>query len=134
MTNDEFSDNDRHNDEQDRDGETFRPPKRGFPLKTGAVPEPPPNEFQEFVASSVGRSLPMYGHSLFDRVPTTFAPVDRIPVTDDYLIGPGDEILIRAWGQIDLDGKLVVDREGEVFLPKVGTLSMPGLENRQLPA
>src|SRR6266481_5802309 len=121
MSNDAFSDNNRNNDEQDHNAEPAQDPMRGFPLKTDAVPEPPPNEFQEFVASSVGRRLPIYGHSLFDRVPTTFAPVDRIPVTDDYLIGPGDEILIRAWGQIDLDGKLVVDREGEVFLPKVGT-------------
>ncbi|MGB9202698.1 MAG: SLBB domain-containing protein [Terriglobales bacterium] len=106
----------------------------GLP-ETLAVPEPaaPVTEFQEFAASSLGRKLPIYGHSLFDRVPTTFAPVDRIPVTDDYLIGPGDEVLIRAWGQIDLDGKLVVDREGEVFLPKVGTLAVAGLKYQQLP-
>jgi len=32
--------------------------------------------------------------------PTTFAPVERIPVTDDYRIGPGDEILIRAWDRL----------------------------------
>jgi protein involved in polysaccharide export with SLBB domain len=103
--------------------------------ETLAVPETaaPWSEFQEFVASSLGRKLPIYGYSLFDRVPTTFAPVDRIPVTDDYLIGPGDEVLIRAWGQIDLDGKLVVDREGEVFLPKVGALAVAGLKYQQLP-
>jgi polysaccharide export outer membrane protein len=106
----------------------------GLP-ETMAVPETaaPWSEFQEFVASSLGRKLPIYGHSLFDRVPTTFAPVDRIPVTDDYVIGPGDEVLIRAWGQIDLDGKLVVDREGEVFLPKVGALAVAGLKYQQLP-
>ena len=106
----------------------------GLP-ETMAVPETaaPVTEFQEFVASSLGRKLPIYGHSLFDRVPTTFAPVDRIPVTDDYVIGPGDEVLIRAWGQIDLDGKLVVDREGEVFLPKVGALAVAGLKYQQLP-
>jgi protein involved in polysaccharide export with SLBB domain len=107
-------------------------PKWAFPGKTDAIPEPP-TEFQDFVASSVGRMLPIYGYSLFDRVPTTFAPVDRIPVTDDYQIGPGDEILIRAWGQIDLDAKLVVDRGGEVFLPKVGALSVAGLKYQQLP-
>ncbi len=110
-------------------------PNRDENAKAGgnATPEPPPNEFQEFVASSVGRRLPIYGYSLFDRVPTTFAPLDRIPVTDDYLIGPGDEILIRAWGQIDVDAKLMVDRGGEVFLPKVGALSVAGLKYQQLP-
>ena len=133
MPNDAFPNNDNSNDDLSENADPTRHPMRSFPLKTDAVPEPPPNEFQEFVASSVGRRLPIYGHSLFDRVPTTFAPVDRFPVTDDYLIGPGDEILIRAWGQIDLDGKLLVDREGEVFLPKVGTLSVAGLKYQQLP-
>jgi protein involved in polysaccharide export with SLBB domain len=122
-----------YNQDQDPNAEPTRYPKLRFPLNTDATPEPPPTEFQEFVASSVGRKLPIYGHNLFDRVPTTFAPVDRIPVTDDYSIGPGDEILIRAWGQIDLNGKLVVDRGGEVFLPKVGTLSVAGLKYQQLP-
>src|SRR5882762_4389117 len=133
MSNDAFSDNNRNNDEQDHNAEPAQDPMRGFALRTPSVPGRPPNEFQEFVTSSVGRKLPIYGHSLFDRVPTTFAPVDRSPVSDDYLIGPGDEILIRAWGQIDLDGKLIVDREGEVFLPRVGTLSVAGLKYQQLP-
>ena len=90
------------------------------------------SEFQKFVANSVGRKLPIYGYSLFERVPTTFSPLDRVPVTADYLIGPGDELLIRAWGQIDLDCRLVVDREGEVFLPKVGALQVAGLTHAQL--
>jgi polysaccharide export outer membrane protein len=98
------------------------------------IPEPPPRptEFQEFVATSVGRKLPIYGYSLFDRVPTTFAPIDRVPVTADYVIGPGDELLVRAWGQIDLDAKVVVDRGGEVYLPKVGALTVAGLKYDQL--
>jgi polysaccharide export outer membrane protein len=123
-----------HNDEeQDQNTEPAGHQTRGFALPAEAFPELPPTEFQGFVASSVGRQLPLYGHNLFDQVPTTFAPVDRIPVTDDYLVGPGDEILVRAWGQIDLDAKLVVDRGGEVFLPKVGALSVAGLKYHQLP-
>ncbi len=117
---------------EEQDSGPGRHPKRGLLRGTAAIPEPP-NEFQEFVATSVGRRLPIYGDNLFDLVPTTFAPVDRIPVTDDYRIGPGDEILIRTWGQINLNGKLVVDRGGEVFLPKVGALSVAGLEYQQLP-
>ena len=103
------------------------------PNRRRAVIPEPPSEFQEFVAGSIGHRLPIYGQNLFDHVPTTFAPVDRVPVTDDYLIGPGDEIIIRAWGQIDLNGRLVVDRDGNVFLPKVGTLSVAGLKYQQLP-
>ena len=119
--------------ERGRNRETIRRSAGNLPRKTEVFPELPPNEFQEFVASSIGRRLPVYGRSLFDRVPTTFAPVDRIPVTDDYQIGPGDEILLQVWGQISLDAKLVVDRSGEVFLPKVGALSVAGLRYQQLP-
>ncbi len=96
-----------------------------------ARPEPP-SEFQQFVAGSIGRNLPMFGYNLFGDVPSTFAPVDRVPVTPDYVIGPGDELVIRAWGQIDLDAHVVVDRSGAIYLPKVGTLSVAGLRFEQL--
>jgi protein involved in polysaccharide export with SLBB domain len=81
----------------------------------------------------LGHQLPIYGASLFDRGPTAFPPIGQIPITSDYRIGPGDEILVRAWGQIDLNARLLVDREGEVFLPKVGALAAAGLEYQQLP-
>jgi protein involved in polysaccharide export with SLBB domain len=101
-------------------------------VPTVLEPPAPATEFQDFVTTSVGRKLPMYGYSLFDRVPSTFAPLDRVPVTADYVIGPGDELLIRAWGQIDLDAKVIVDRKGEVYLPKIGILSVAGLKYQQL--
>jgi hypothetical protein len=58
-------------------------------------------DFQQFVARSLGYPLPIHGAARFDNAPATFAPVDRIPVAADYVVGPGDELLIRAWGQID---------------------------------
>jgi len=100
---------------------------------TVADPAASGSEFQEFVGSSLNRKLPIYGYSLFDHVPTTFAPLDRVPVTADYVIGPGDELLIRAWGQIDLDARVVVDRSGRIYLPRVGSLSVAGLKYEQLP-
>jgi len=89
-------------------------------------------DFQQLVKSSLGQALPIYGASLFENVPTTFAPVDHVPVTADYVIGPGDELMIRAWGQIDLDVHARVDRNGNVFLPKVGSIGVAGLRYAQL--
>ena len=89
-------------------------------------------DFQQFVAQSLGYVLPIYGAGLFDNAPTTFAPVDRIPVTANYVVGPGDELLIRAWGQIDLDIHARVDRNGSIFVPKVGNLNVSGLKFEQL--
>jgi hypothetical protein len=84
-------------------------------------------DFQQLVATSLGQTLPIYGENLFENVPTTFAPVDRVPVTADYVLGPGDELLIRAWGQIDLDVHARIDRNGAIYIPKVGNLNVAGL-------
>ena len=89
-------------------------------------------DFQQLVQSSLGQVLPIYGASLFGNVPSTFAPVDHIPVTADYVIGPGDELMIRAWGQIDLDVHAQVDRNGNIYLPKVGSLNVSGLRYAQV--
>lgn len=91
-----------------------------------------PTEFQLLIQSSIGRLLPIYGRELFSSSPSTFAPIDRIPVTADYVIGPGDEVVIRAWGQIDVDFRATVDRNGEIFVPKVGTINLSGLKYQQL--
>ena len=89
-------------------------------------------DFQQLVAQSLGYSLPIYGASLFTNAPSTFAPADRIPVTANYVVGPGDELLIRAWGQIDFDIHARVDRSGSIFIPKVGKLNVAGLKFEQL--
>ena len=89
-------------------------------------------DFQQLVAQSLGYPLPIFGASLFLNAPSTFAPVDRIPVTANYVIGPGDELLIRAWGQIDFDIHARVDRNGSIFIPKVGNLNVAGLKFEQL--
>ncbi len=94
--------------------------------------QPDRNEFQDFVARSLGRELPFYGYNLFLNVPSTFAPLDRVPVTSDYVIGPGDEIVIRAWGQVDIDYRVTVDRSGAVSIPKVGNISVAGIKFQEL--
>ena len=90
------------------------------------------SEFEMFAEDAAGRTLHVYGRQLFDEGPTTFAPMDRVPVPADYVLGPGDQLLIRVWGKIDLDASVTVDRNGQVFLPKVGTVRVAGLRYEQL--
>ncbi|WP_160115129.1 SLBB domain-containing protein [Bryocella elongata] len=84
-------------------------------------------DFQRLTASSIGKVLPLYGQDLFRNPPSTFAPVSRIPVTPDYVIGPGDELLVRIWGHVTLDGSFTVDRSGSIFIPKVGAIHVAGI-------
>jgi len=98
------------------------------------LPAEPLTEFQKFVASSTGQILPVYGAELFRRIPSTFAPVDMAPVPPDYVIGPGDELRIRVWGQVSIQANVRVDRSGEVYLPQVGQVHVADLRLSELDA
>ncbi len=92
----------------------------------GLLPEPL-TEFQKFVASTTGQILPIYGANLFRRVPSTFAPLNQTPVPPDYVIGPGDELRIRIWGQVSTQANVTVDRAGDIYLPQVGPVHVEGI-------
>lgn len=100
-------------------------PDRPKAPQAPARPEPP-TEFQRFVADDLGAMLPIYGHQFFRDVPSTFAPLDRIPVTPAYTIGPGDELLLRATGSITFNLRESVDRSGNIYIPHVGLIQVAG--------
>jgi protein involved in polysaccharide export with SLBB domain len=87
----------------------------------------PETEFEQMVADSVGRPLPLFGQSLFVQAPSTFSPVDFMQVPSDYIIGPGDELQIRVWGQVEASLRVIVDRSGQIYIPQVGQISVAGI-------
>lgn len=96
------------------------------PLLAPASQEPL-SEFQKFVSATTGVVLPVFGADLFSNAATTFSPVDQGPVTADYLLGPGDELRIRVWGQISFNAAVRIDRSGDIYLPQVGVVHVAGL-------
>jgi protein involved in polysaccharide export with SLBB domain len=97
-------------------------------------PLPPlePNDFQKFVRAGTGRLLPMFGATLFEEAPATFSPVGAVPVPADYVVGPGDELIIRSTGVADFELRPVVDRDGRIVLPKVGAVQVAGVRASEL--
>lgn len=90
-------------------------------------------DFQQMVVATTGRTLPIFGASTFAGAqPSTFAPVNDIPVTSDYIIGPGDELRLQIWGQVNLNSAYRVDRTGAISLPGVGAIHVAGLRFDQV--
>jgi protein involved in polysaccharide export with SLBB domain len=98
-----------------------------------STPEPQ-TDFQRLARSSTGETLPLFGRTLFQQNPSTFAPGDQIPVTADYVIGPGDQILLRFWGPETFNSQLTVDTGGAIYVPKVGAIHVAGLHYNELEA
>ena len=97
-----------------------------------AEPPPKPTEFQRFVEGATGRLLPIFGSRFFADAADTYQSLDNVPVSADYTIGPGDEIVTRAWGSIDVDYRSTVDRNGMLNLPKVGSFNVAGVKASDL--
>jgi protein involved in polysaccharide export with SLBB domain len=91
----------------------------------------PLNDFQKFVLESTGQSLPLYGANFFSQAGSSYQPLANTPVSPDYTLGPGDEILVRGWGAIDVDVRAVVDRNGLIHIPHVGAVSLGGVKSSQ---
>lgn len=84
--------------------------------------------FQRYVSEMYTLiGLTVFGHNLFDDPPSTFAPVDDVPVSNDYLIGPGDELDIVLWGQFDSEQRVTVDSHGMIYLPRIGNIPVAGI-------
>ncbi|MGI9134895.1 MAG: polysaccharide biosynthesis/export family protein, partial [Rhodoferax sp.] len=82
-------------------------------------------EFQRFVARSTGQNLKLFGYELFG--PGAFGAVQAYAVPAGYVLGPGDELVIQAYGMFDYTDRITIDREGRIALPKAGPLTMAGI-------
>ena len=81
---------------------------------------------------AVSTDIRQFGYDLFRQPPSTFAPVEKVPVGPDYVLGPGDEIRMTVWGRIEGQWNVLVDRDGNISLPKVGILGVTGLTFKEL--
>jgi len=118
---------------QNRAGSTGRPIAGADAAQRRAdLPPPKPSEFQKFVEGATGRLLPLFGASFFVDAAASFEPLDNVPVSADYTVGPGDEVVLRVWGSIDVDYRATVDRNGLLNLPKVGSFNVAGVKSADL--
>ncbi len=65
-------------------------------------------------------ALKPFGYDLFDRAPSTFAPVTNVPVPSDYTVGAGDELDVQLYGNQNRTLRLIVGRDGRIRFPELG--------------
>ena len=82
--------------------------------------------FQSRLTGNEAQQLTFFGHELFDPRGEVSQMGDTLPSPDDYVIGPGDELIVKLWGRMEGTHRLRVDRDGKVFIPKMGPLSVAG--------
>lgn len=71
-------------------------------------------------------ALKPFGYNLFDRAPSTFAPMTNVPVPSDYVVGPGDQFSVQLYGSQNRSLYLLVQRDGRVDFPELGPIHVAG--------
>jgi len=100
-----------------------------------ALPPAPykPGEFEQFVQRLVGEVpvIRRFGAELV--TPADTSPQDASPlVPPEYLVKPGDELLVTLWGSVDADVRARVDRSGRITIPRVGPVLVAGVRYAEL--
>lgn len=52
--------------------------------------------------------------------------LDNLPPPSNYILGPGDELIISLWGETELRAVYNISRDGTIYVDKVGILSLTG--------
>lgn len=76
--------------------------------------------------------LQPFGYNVFAGEPLTDAPVVDMPVADDYVLGPGDEIRVQLYGKENANYTLPIGREGFIDFPTLGPIAASGQTFQQL--
>lgn len=84
-----------------------------------------PTENADTSQSAIPQLRP-FGYDIFQSSAEGFLPGVYDMPPGGYIFGPGDNIIVNVWGTIDLNLELVVDREGGVFIPKIGEIIAAG--------
>lgn len=62
-----------------------------------------------------------FGYKYFQRDISFF---DNVPVPQNFIFGPGDEVIISVWGETNFRKSFTVNREGLIYYEKIGFLNL----------
>ena len=69
----------------------------------------------------------VFGRDIFNNSALTFEPNMNIATPQNYVLGPGDQIIIDIYGDTQKSQKLTVSPDGDVTVPGYGPISVSGL-------
>jgi len=94
-------------------------PLTGLPREAAIVPYVIPSTQEQ------EKTQKYFGYDFFVKRDTvTFW--ENLPTPANYLLGPGDEIIILLWGETQLRQTYTISREGNIYDEKVGLLNLTG--------
>lgn len=73
----------------------------------------------------------VYGQHFFSSSNLTFSPNMNMPTPANYVLGPGDEVIIDMWGNSELNLRYKITPDGYIIVPGLGRIMLNGLNVQQ---
>ena len=73
----------------------------------------------------------IYGYEFFKYSPSTFIQTSSSPIPGDYVLGPGDRLIMNYYGSQVLTQEEYIARTGDIFLPLIGPTNIAGMSFKE---
>jgi protein involved in polysaccharide export with SLBB domain len=87
--------------------------------------EQPPSRLEQILSARAGAKLQQFGYDQLGRGRAVVVPQTGA-VQDDYVLGPGDQVLVSLRGQENGEFRATIDRNGQVVLPRLPPIAASG--------
>lgn len=87
---------------------------------SAAVPAP-----TEAGKESMSRNI--FGHEIFTGKQLSFEPNINLPTPENYILGPGDEVVVDIWGENEASFRQTISPEGRIMVSQVGPVYLNGM-------
>ena len=69
----------------------------------------------------------VFGRNIFTTSGLTFAPSANLPTPVNYVLGPGDEVIIDIWGTNQATIRQTISPDGTINIPDIGMINLNGM-------
>lgn len=84
-------------------------------------------DIKQSVAQNKGKSRKIFGHDIFNSKLLSFEPNMNIATPANYVLGPGDVVVINIYGGSQKENTYQISNEGTVTVPGYGPIRLSGL-------
>lgn len=85
----------------------------------------PSSRLEQIISQRAGVKLQQFGYDQMGRSRNIVLPQTGA-MQDDYVLGPGDEVVVSLRGQESFEFRAMVDRNGQVVLPRLSPIPASG--------
>ncbi len=70
---------------------------------------------------SIDAENTFFGYDYFEK---DFTMYDNVPSPSNYVLGPGDEIIISMWGESNIRSNFTLNKDGSIFYGDIGFINL----------